>query len=47
MGRRMRRIILLARENDLAAAAVAAQGMQADLAEAAEAIRMHLRAAAA
>ena len=47
MDRRMRRIILLAREGDVAAAAVAAQGMQADLAEAAEAIRMHLRAAAA
>jgi len=47
MDRRMRRIILLAREGDLAAAAVAAQGMEADLAEAAEAIRMHLRAAAA
>jgi len=47
MDRRMRRIILLAREGDVAAAALAAQGMEADLAEAAEAIRMHLRAAAA
>jgi HPt (histidine-containing phosphotransfer) domain-containing protein len=45
--RRMRRIILLAREGDIAAAVVASRGMEQDLATAAEAIRMHLRAMAA
>jgi hypothetical protein len=47
MDRRMRRIIQAARADDLAGAATSARGMESDLAVAAEAIRMHLRAAAA
>jgi HPt (histidine-containing phosphotransfer) domain-containing protein len=47
MDRRMRRIIRHIRAGDRMEADLAARGMEADLAEAAEAIRAHLRAMAA